>query len=164
MAMPAPTSPNYLIPSITAAGGVVAAVITGFLAAGLKHRWDVRDTALRWERERDERRRDELKMAFGDYLSARAEIEDMRREQVDEGRLAPAINNSTRRYNQLWTLLLKDPLGSHELIASHVAFIAYCHALHEYFQGNGERPVHGSDDDVRRLAHRSLDPVLEDPH
>ena len=43
----------------------------GFLAAALKHKWDVQDDDARWERERAERRRDELRAAFSAYLSAR---------------------------------------------------------------------------------------------
>jgi hypothetical protein len=67
--------PNYLIPAITAGATVGAAVISGFFAAALKHRWDVKDTYARWERERSERRREELKAAFNAYLAGRIEME-----------------------------------------------------------------------------------------
>ena len=67
--------PNYWLPAITAGGTVVAAIITGFLAAALKHHWDVDADKARWERERSERRRDELKSAFARYLSSRRGVE-----------------------------------------------------------------------------------------
>jgi hypothetical protein len=66
---------NYVLPLITAGGtvvaAVVAAIITGFVAAARKHKWDVQDNDLRWERERAERRRDELRTSFAVYLAAR---------------------------------------------------------------------------------------------
>jgi hypothetical protein len=62
---------NYVLPLITAGGTVVAAIITGFAAAARKHKWDVQDNDLRWERERAERRRDELRTSFAVYLAAR---------------------------------------------------------------------------------------------
>jgi hypothetical protein len=67
--------PNYWLPLITAGGTVVAAIISGFLAAALKHHWDVAADKLRWQRERSERRRDELRSAFAGYLASRSSLE-----------------------------------------------------------------------------------------
>jgi hypothetical protein len=49
---------------------VVAAVLTGFGAATLKHRWDVRADDQRWARERAERRREELRRALLAYFES----------------------------------------------------------------------------------------------
>lgn len=146
-------STNYWIPAISA----VTAIFTGFGAAGVKRRWDVQDDRRRWERERAERRREEIGAAFNDYLSARAEIEDMRLPEVDDGKLAPAINTSTRRFNQLW-VLIDDRDTAMELVNSHKAFISYCRSLGDFFHGDGEKPIHEGDEDVRQLARRVLDP------
>ncbi|MCZ2810113.1 hypothetical protein O2W15_01565 [Modestobacter sp. VKM Ac-2979] len=62
---------NYAIPIITAGGTVLAAVITGFLAATLKHDWDVAESETTWTRERNERRRDEVREALIAYLDQR---------------------------------------------------------------------------------------------
>jgi hypothetical protein len=56
------------VPLITASGTIVAAVITGFLAAMLKHRWDKQEDAESWHREREERRREELKIALVEFF------------------------------------------------------------------------------------------------
>ena len=40
---------NYAVPVITAGAVVISAGI-GFLAAALKHKWDVQDDDARWER------------------------------------------------------------------------------------------------------------------
>lgn len=54
---------------------MMVAILTGFGAAALKHRWDVAADALRWDRERSERRRDELKSAFTGYLASRNSLD-----------------------------------------------------------------------------------------
>lgn len=66
------SSSVYLVPGISAA----TAILVGFGAAGLKHHWDVEDNTVRWGRERDERRRDELRAAFARYLAAREALDD----------------------------------------------------------------------------------------
>jgi hypothetical protein len=63
---------THYVPAFITAGGIVmaafiTAILTGFGAAALKHRWDVRADNVRWERERQERRRDEPKAAFSEY-------------------------------------------------------------------------------------------------
>jgi hypothetical protein len=66
---------SSLVPFIAPGGVVLAAIITGFAAAVLKHRWDVKAEDTRWERERSERRRDELKAAFTRYLTCRSSMD-----------------------------------------------------------------------------------------
>jgi hypothetical protein len=61
---------DVAVPLITAGGTVVAAILTGFGAAALKHRWDGQAERQRWDRERLERRRDELRLAFMQYFDA----------------------------------------------------------------------------------------------
>jgi uncharacterized protein YabN with tetrapyrrole methylase and pyrophosphatase domain len=61
--------PNSAVPVISAGATLLAAIVTGFGAAAVKHRWDVKADDLRWQRERKERRRDELKSAFSRYLA-----------------------------------------------------------------------------------------------
>jgi hypothetical protein len=61
----------YLIPLITAAGGGVI----GYFSNAIVHHWQVEDTAARWRHERQERDRDELRVAFDDYFTSRAESE-----------------------------------------------------------------------------------------
>jgi len=62
---------------ITAGGTVVAAILTGFGAAALKRRWDEKAESRRWHRERSERRREELRLAFMQYFEAIRRIEQM---------------------------------------------------------------------------------------
>jgi hypothetical protein len=81
----------YLVASITASATVVAATMGGFGAAALKHHWDVDDTELRWERERTERRRDELKVALSQFFSTRGDVTDsfvIAQAEPDNGRRA----------------------------------------------------------------------------
>jgi hypothetical protein len=65
------------VPLITASGTIVAAMITGFLAAMLKHRWDKEASAETWRQERSERRRAELKVALVEYLRICRQIEEV---------------------------------------------------------------------------------------
>jgi hypothetical protein len=63
------------VPLITAGGTVVAAILTGFGAATLKRRWDEKAESQRWNSERSERRREELRLAFMQYFEAIRRIE-----------------------------------------------------------------------------------------
>ena len=64
-----------LILSVVAATGTgLAAVITGFGAAALKHRWDVAGEDTRWARESLERRRQELLLSLAEYLRVRTQL------------------------------------------------------------------------------------------
>jgi hypothetical protein len=72
---PNTADPNYLLLLITSGTAIVVAIITGFGAAALKHRWDVAADRLRWHRERSERRRDELRSAFASYFASRSSLE-----------------------------------------------------------------------------------------
>jgi hypothetical protein len=66
----AAVSSGVVVPLISAGGTVVAAIVTGFFAAGLKHRWDTKAEDLRWAREREERRRDEVRVALAEFFAA----------------------------------------------------------------------------------------------
>jgi hypothetical protein len=65
-----------LTASITAAVGLVVAVF-GVWTIFIKRKWDIQDDERRWERERAERRREELKAAFASYLAARDAVENL---------------------------------------------------------------------------------------
>ncbi|TYP88545.1 hypothetical protein [Blastococcus xanthinilyticus] len=66
---------SYWVPVITASGTVLASIITGFIAAKVKHGWDQEDAQETWDRERAERRRDEVRDALMAYMTARDAME-----------------------------------------------------------------------------------------
>lgn len=66
---------SYWVPVITAGGTVVASIITGFIAAKVKHDWDKADAEDSWDRERAERRREEVREALMAYMTARDAME-----------------------------------------------------------------------------------------
>ncbi len=70
------SNPDYTVPAITAGAKIVAALIVGFGAAILRHRWDAVDDTRRWARERNERRREVLVDALAAYVAARGAAED----------------------------------------------------------------------------------------
>jgi hypothetical protein len=72
------TLAQVLPPIATVVAAIVGAVITGFWAAGLKHRWDVEADNKRWRRSRDSRVRAQRLDAFAQYLSARPDLRAVR--------------------------------------------------------------------------------------
>lgn len=60
-----------VLPSVAA---VVVALITGFAAAAMKHKWDVAADEARWRREGTARVRSQQLEAFGRYLTARPDL------------------------------------------------------------------------------------------
>lgn len=64
-----------LLPSVAA---VIVALITGFAAAAMKHKWDVAADEARWRREGTARVRSQQLEAFGRYLTARPDLRVIR--------------------------------------------------------------------------------------
>lgn len=64
---------------IPAAGTVLAAIITGLVAATLKHRWDSESEQIRWAREIEGRERQARLDAFSGYLASRPTRADLAR-------------------------------------------------------------------------------------
>jgi hypothetical protein len=62
-------------PVATVLASIAGALITGFGAATLKHRWDIRAEARRWTLNRDHRVRAQLLEAFSAYLVARPDMQ-----------------------------------------------------------------------------------------
>lgn len=102
-------TPVYLAPAITAGATLVAATI-GFGAAALKHRWDVADNKRTWERERTERRRDELKTGAIEYLAARANVVESFLVRRDDR--AVIVTRATDAFENFCILLVNLPLAS----------------------------------------------------
>jgi len=69
---------QVLPPIATVVAAIVGALITGFGAAMLKHKWDVRADDKRWRRNRDSRVRAQRLDAFARYLSARPDLRAVR--------------------------------------------------------------------------------------
>ena len=68
-----------VLPSVaTVIAAIVGALITGFGAASLKHRWDSQADETAWRRERDARVRTQLLSAFAQYLAARPDLRAVR--------------------------------------------------------------------------------------
>lgn len=159
-AQQAATGADRVVPVITASATVLAAIIGGFLAAALKHRWDVQDDERRWGRERAERRREELKQAFNDYLAARAETEGLLAihsfgagTPVDGGRTFFTL---LRRMTQLKVLLPSDDVPTLEKDVEE--FGNWVHTSIASVNNGNEHFVMAPDDElVRRLAKRLLD-------
>jgi len=64
-----------LLAIATVIAAIVGAVITGFWAAGLKHKWDTEADEKRWRQERAARDRAQRLDAFAAYLAARPDLE-----------------------------------------------------------------------------------------
>ncbi len=61
-------------PVATVLAAILGALITGFGAATLRHRWDVRADERKWNRNRDQRIRAQFLEAFSQYLAARPDF------------------------------------------------------------------------------------------
>jgi hypothetical protein len=72
------TLAQVLPPTATVVAAIVGALITGFWAAGLKHKWDMEADDKRWRRSRDSRVRAQRLDAFAQYLSARPDLSAVR--------------------------------------------------------------------------------------
>lgn len=94
---------SFLFP---AGAAVVAALITGFGAAALKRRWDVKDEQIRWLREREERTRKQRLDAFVDYLAARPTLAAVR--EVSQPSRVPRLFNHLEIVGIRLQLLLEE--------------------------------------------------------
>lgn len=154
-------APNYLLPGITAAATGLAAIISGFFAAALKHRWDVQDDERRWQRERAERRREELKLAFNQYLTTRAEVEALLTQKPEVGvvneatqRVSVAVRSLIRESTQL-RVLLEDATTVNKDMRD---FGDWVNAILNQWVGTaGPHLVVPSDELIRRLAKQLLE-------
>jgi hypothetical protein len=68
------TLTQVLPPIATVVAAILGALITGFGAASLKHRWDAEADNIRWQRERTARIRAQRLSAFAEYLTARPDL------------------------------------------------------------------------------------------
>jgi hypothetical protein len=68
------SSSRLLVEALPSAATVLVAIITGFGAAALKHRWDSQAADKRWHREGADRLRRQRLDAFAHYLSARPDL------------------------------------------------------------------------------------------
>jgi hypothetical protein len=152
---------NYLIPGIAAAATLGASIVSGFGAAALKHKWDIEDNERRWERERAERRREELKAGFSAYLTARSEMEQtMFLTQVGESsneRVSAIVSRFPKSFSQLRTLVDAESAMEIQLDAGAVSKWAEAMMVRSK-KRMGEVPELTSDEPVRQLAHRLIDP------
>lgn len=160
------SSPDYGVPLIAAA----TALTTGFGAAILKHRWDVasdkirhawdmKENERRWERERAERRREELKSAFNDYFSTRLGLQErltMGRPIADEDaeKIVPLLHIFTGNTVQLKVLLPDDVFKS--FAADTAAFVVWTNIMIDRKE-SGTFTTPPPDEEARRLAKRLLD-------
>ncbi len=65
---------QVLPPIATVVAAIAGALITGFGAARLKHKWDVEADDRRWRQDSDSRNRSRRLDAFAHYLSARPDL------------------------------------------------------------------------------------------
>jgi hypothetical protein len=177
MATATSADPNYLVPVITGSATVLAAIIGGFFAAVLKHRWDVKSDALKhqWEvdaeqgrlgREHNERRSEELKLAFNGYLSKRIEVETILSVgfgTADAATAWAAFQLLTTHFSQI-RVALDDPMDIDLIKKDLEAFGDWAHeqmVRQAVIQSGSvqlsDRPAAPLDEPVRKLAKRLLD-------
>jgi hypothetical protein len=78
VSLEATTVAQVLPPVATVVAAILGALITGFGAAALKHKWDAAADDLRWQRERASRIRAQRLDAFAQYLAARPDLSAVR--------------------------------------------------------------------------------------
>jgi hypothetical protein len=75
----AASTATQVLPSVaTVVAAIVGALITGFGAASLKHKWDSEADETAWRRDREARVRAQLLSAFAQYLAARPDLRAVR--------------------------------------------------------------------------------------
>jgi hypothetical protein len=102
------TLAQVLPPTATVVAAIVGALITGFWAAGLKHKWDMEADDKRWRRSRDSRVRGQRLDAFAQYLSARPDLRAVRSLMTRSGDPA-AIVSEVRLAAANLLIVLPDP-------------------------------------------------------
>jgi hypothetical protein len=154
---------------ITASATIVAALIVGFGAAALKHRWDTRDEQRRWDRERELRRQEDLRDAFSRYSTVRFEIVNaylllpIKPSAEELNRNTLLISRFIQTSNQL-RLFLDDPhdfaVFTDETSAVTTFFSDHVARVTEVHSGADEpstsRPDIPSDTAINELAHKLL--------
>lgn len=102
---------------IAAGATVLAAIITGFLAAVLKHRWDVESEKLKYNREDAQRWGTELRQLYASFL---VELERVIKETERYGKLtpqelfkadAPTVDEAAKLYEELRFIAPEEILG-----------------------------------------------------
>lgn len=83
---------QVLPPVATVVAAIAGAIITGFGAASLRHKWDVEADERRWRRERDARVRAQRLEAFAAYLSARPNLNTVTAITAGSGDPAPVVS------------------------------------------------------------------------
>jgi hypothetical protein len=98
----------WLSPLGTVVAAIAGAVITGFGAASLKHRWDVRADDTRWRRDRESRVRAQRLAAFAEYLAVRPNLRAAR-ELTTRPRDAAGMVSDVRLAAANLLIVLPDP-------------------------------------------------------
>jgi len=83
----------WLSPLGTVVAAIAGALITGFGAASLKHRWDVQADDKRWRRDRESRLRAQRLAAFAQYLAARPNLRAARELTTRAADAASLVSN-----------------------------------------------------------------------
>ena len=99
---------------LPAAATIAGAIITGFGAASLKHRWDSRADDTRWQRERGARVRAQRLDAFARYLSARPDLNAV--SSIESGEISPAAVLSATRLAAANLLILLSDGGQRAIV------------------------------------------------
>jgi len=99
-----------VLPSVaTVSALIVGALITGFGAAPLKHRWDAGADETRWRRGSAARLRAQRLEAFGRYLTARPDLAVIRRSRTRRETPPASWPASARLAPTCWYCFTKKP-------------------------------------------------------
>jgi hypothetical protein len=117
----APTAGNstlaqVLPPIATVIAAILGALITGFGAATLKHRWDSEADNTRWQRESALRNRAQRLNAFAQYLSARPDLNTVRSLADESG--DPTVVVSAIRLAAAHLLILLSDAHQRDIVES----------------------------------------------
>ncbi len=106
---------TQVLPSVaTVVSATIGALVTGFGAAALKHKWDSEADDTRWRRERSARIRAQRLEAFARYLSARPDLSAVRSLTDSSG--DPAVVVSAIRLAAANLLILLPDAGQRDVV------------------------------------------------
>jgi hypothetical protein len=107
---------SALVQVLPSAATVVVALITGFGAASVKHRWDSEADDRRWQREGAARARTQRLSAFAQYLAARPSLEAVR-SFAGQSKEAAIVVSAARLAAANLLILLPEP-GQRDIVES----------------------------------------------
>jgi hypothetical protein len=105
---------QILPPIATVFAAVLAALITGFGAARLQHKWDAEADEKKWQHDSNSRNRARRLDAFAQYLSARPDLRAAKALTTEPGR-STAVVSDVRLAAANLLILLPDP-GQHAIV------------------------------------------------